>query len=78
MYTLQTEQYKVTDLVYFDVSIGGEAAGRIVIGLFGELVPRTVKNFKIIASKGIKGRKYTNTPFHRVIKNFMIQGTLST
>lgn len=35
--------------VYFDITIGGEAAGRIVIGLFGNVVPKTVKNFKTIA-----------------------------
>ncbi|XP_054283599.1 uncharacterized protein LOC129000662 [Macrosteles quadrilineatus] len=70
-----TEKYKVTDLVYFDVSIGGQVEGRIVIALFGEVVPKTVKNFKALASDGVKGRKYgNNTPFHRVIRNFMVQG----
>lgn len=31
--------------VYFDITIGGETAGRIEIGLFGKTVPKTVKNF---------------------------------
>jgi len=35
--------------VFFDVEIGGEKLGRIVIGLFGKTVPKTVKNFKAIA-----------------------------
>lgn len=32
--------------VYFDVEIGGTPAGRIVMGLFGEAVPKTAENFR--------------------------------
>jgi peptidyl-prolyl cis-trans isomerase B (cyclophilin B) len=60
--------------VYFDVSIGGVQIGRIVVGLFGDDVPKTVKNFITIASEGIDGKTYANTNFHRVIKRFMVQG----
>lgn len=60
--------------MYFDISIGGEHVGRIVLGLFGDVVPKTVKNFLTIASDGIDGKTYANTEFHRVIKKFMIQG----
>jgi len=35
--------------VFFDIEIGGEKTGRIVIGLFGKTVPKTVKNFKTLA-----------------------------
>lgn len=35
----------VTDKVFFDVAIDGEPVGRIKIGLFGEVVPKTVNNF---------------------------------
>ena len=35
--------------MFFDIEIGGESAGRIVIGLFGKTVPKTVKNFKSLA-----------------------------
>ncbi|KAK0057310.1 peptidyl-prolyl cis-trans isomerase B [Biomphalaria pfeifferi] len=70
---------KVTDKVYFDVAIGGENIGRIEIGLFGKTVPETVKNFKALAvsdqvAKDGTKLSYKDSKFHRVIKDFMIQG----
>lgn len=64
----------MTDQVYFDVQHDEKYLGKIVIGLFGEVVPKTVANFKQIATNGINGYTFEATKFHRVIERFMIQG----
>ncbi len=44
--------------------------GNIELKLYDDMTPRTVENFKGLVQKGY----YNGTIFHRVIKNFMIQG----
>ncbi|OMO82293.1 hypothetical protein COLO4_23102 [Corchorus olitorius] len=61
-------QAKVTTKCFFDVEVGGEPIGRIVMGLFGDDVPRTAENFRE------KGYGFKGCSFHRIIKDFMIQG----
>lgn len=43
--------------------------GDIHIRLFPEVAPKTVENFKELTAQD----KYIDVPFHRIIKNFMIQ-----
>lgn len=66
-------------VVFFDVTVGGEPLGRIKMELFQDVVPRTAENFRqfcVGESKNSQGRPqgYKGSKFHRVIKDFMIQG----
>lgn len=69
-----------TERCFFDVSIGGEDAGRVVFGLFGNTVPRTARNFAALCA-GSEGQGKSGKPLHfkgskchRIIPGFMIQG----
>ncbi|KAM9331621.1 NK-tumor recognition protein isoform 2-T2 [Pholidichthys leucotaenia] len=66
---------------YFDVELNREPVGRIVFQLFSDVCPKTSKNFLCLCTgeKGtgkVTGKKlcYKGSTFHRVVKNFMIQG----
>jgi peptidyl-prolyl cis-trans isomerase B (cyclophilin B) len=66
---------EVTQKVFFDMTIDGKPAGRIVLGLFGNELPKTTANFAALASgENSINASYKGSIFHRVIKDFMLQG----
>jgi cyclophilin family peptidyl-prolyl cis-trans isomerase len=70
----------VNPLVFLEVSIGGVVAGKVIIELFADKVPKTCENFRMLCT-GKKGTGklghhlyYKGCPFHRIIPGFMAQG----
>lgn len=74
---------EITSKVFFDIAKQTtpnspyQPLGRVVIGLYGDVVPKTVKNFEMLCEgTTINGQVagYRGSTFHRIIPNFMIQG----
>ena len=74
------EAKKARSRVFFDVTVGGNSAGRITFELYNDVVPKTAENFRALCTgeKGVgkagKPLHFKGSGFHRVIKQFMIQG----
>ncbi|XP_074275637.1 peptidyl-prolyl cis-trans isomerase-like [Silene latifolia] len=66
--------------VFFDITVGGTPAGRVVMELFADVVPKTADNFRALCTgeKGVgksgKPLHYKGSTFHRIIPGFMCQG----
>ena len=76
--TLLPRLSTLTLQVFFDISIGGQPAGRIQMELFRDICPKTAENFRQLCTGEHKRNGfpvgYKNCEFHRVIKGFMAQG----
>ncbi|MBM3901077.1 MAG: peptidylprolyl isomerase [Verrucomicrobia bacterium] len=53
-----------------DVAIIETSQGRMVLEFWSDVAPKTVENFKKLASQGF----YDGTAFHRIVRGFMVQG----
>jgi len=71
--TIRIHAKMVKPEVFFDMTIEGAQAGRIVMELDSDVVPKTCENFRALCT-GEKGFGYAGSPFHRVIPGFMCQG----
>lgn len=61
-----------------DISVGNTEIGRIIMELFSDVTPKTAENFRQFCTGEYKPNGvpmgFKGSSFHRVIKDFMIQG----
>ncbi len=55
---------------YNEVAVIKTSEGDMVVQFWTDAAPNTIENFKKLARKGF----YDGTIFHRIVKEFMIQG----
>lgn len=61
-----------------DIVLGGAGIGRIVMELYSDVTPKTAENFRQFCTGEYRKDSvpigFKNSQFHRVIKDFMVQG----
>jgi cyclophilin family peptidyl-prolyl cis-trans isomerase len=68
----------ISDEFYFDIALDEEKVGRLGIGVFGEIAPKSAANFRALATCtgafADLDKCYRGDRFHRVVPDFVIQG----
>ncbi|CAH2262401.1 jg26898 [Pararge aegeria aegeria] len=59
--------------VYFDIAVGKQEIGRVIMMLRADIVPKTAENFRALCTHE-KGFGYQGSSLHRIIPDFMCQG----
>lgn len=67
-----------SSVVFMDMTVEGDHAGRVTIELFTDIVPSSCENFRSLCT----GERpfsacplhYKGVPFHRIVSNFIVQG----
>ena len=79
---MSEQEKQVNPVVFFDISIGGQDMGRMKMELFANVVPKTAENFRQFCTGEYRRDGvplgYKGATFHRIIKDFMIQGEWGT
>jgi cyclophilin family peptidyl-prolyl cis-trans isomerase len=69
-----TSSIAITDKVYLDIEFVNNSNvkknGRLVLGLYGQAMPKTVQNFVALC----RSNAYAGTNFYRIISEYSIQG----
>ena len=66
--------------VFFDITVGGQNAGRVVMELYADKTPKTAENFRALCTgeKGVgksgKPLHFKGSSFHRVINRLFAKG----
>lgn len=68
--TQTQKKAKQNPQVYFDIAIGKQEVGRIIMMLRADIVPKTAENFRALCTHE-KGYGYQGSTLHRIIPDFV-------
>jgi cyclophilin family peptidyl-prolyl cis-trans isomerase len=68
------DEVEIGTKLAMEIEVNGKSFGKVFVGLFDSVVPKTAENFKQMCLSKKEGFGYAGSPFHRIVKNFVIQG----